>query len=242
MIERFAIGSIPVYVVRSTRRLHTLTLEVTPVGIRLRAPLRIPLAELQAWVQQRQSWLEDAWQRQLQRNQAWAADNTPWRWLGQPLSWQHQPGAARWSYHWNGQRLTVLSPAGVSQAEVDERIAAWLRSQASLLLHSRVAEWATRMQLTYRQVRIKEQRSRWGSCSNRGNLNFNWRLVMAPEFVLDYVVVHELCHLCEWNHSPRFWSLVEQAYPSYQAARQWLREEGGQLLALGFHPAPVSKP
>ncbi|MBX6353099.1 MAG: M48 family metallopeptidase [Thermoflavifilum sp.] len=242
MSEWFHIGSFPVFVVRSQRRLRTLALEVTPSGIRLRAPLRISLADLQAWAQQRQGWLEIAWQQQRQRHHTSGESGTPWRWLGQLLPCQHQPGDHRWHCQWDGQRLTVFSPAGVSQADVDRRIAAWLRTQASALLRNRVADWAKRLQMNYGQVRIKDQRTRWGSCSNRGNLNFNWRLVMAPEFVLDYVVVHELCHLREWNHSPRFWSLVEQAFPAYRTARQWLREEGGPLLALGLDPTPVSKP
>jgi len=85
------------------------------------------------------------------------------------------------------------------------------------------------------RVQIRDQRSRWGSCSTRGTLSFNWRLVLAPFDVLDYVVVHELCHLREPNHSSRFWKLVEQRRPDWRAQRDWLHEHGPELLA--FRPA-----
>ncbi|HET7044519.1 MAG TPA: SprT family zinc-dependent metalloprotease [Gaiellaceae bacterium] len=88
--------------------------------------------------------------------------------------------------------------------------------------------------VAYARIRIADQRSRWGSCSSRGTLSFNWRLALAPAAVLDYVVVHELCHLREPNHSARFWALVEAARPGYREPRRWLREHGPELLA---HPA-----
>jgi predicted metal-dependent hydrolase len=78
-------------------------------------------------------------------------------------------------------------------------------------------------------VTIKEQKSRWGSCSRAGNLNFNWRLLLAPLPVLDYVLIHELAHLKELNHAPKFWRLVAAACPNYEAHRRWLREHGRTL-------------
>jgi predicted metal-dependent hydrolase len=87
----------------------------------------------------------------------------------------------------------------------------------------------------YTRIALRDQRSRWGSCSTTGTLSFNWRLVLAPFEVLDYVVVHELCHLLEPNHSRRFWKLVETRRPHWHAQRDWLREHGPELLA--FRPA-----
>lgn len=76
------------------------------------------------------------------------------------------------------------------------------------------------------RVTIREQKTRWGSCSSKNNLNFNWKLIMAPPDALDYVVVHELCHLYEFNHSPRFWALVTKFKPDYKAWVQWLKQNG----------------
>ncbi len=96
-------------------------------------------------------------------------------------------------------------------------------------------EEAELLGVTYERIEIRDQRTRWGSCSTRGTLSFNWRLVLAPFEVLDYVVVHELCHLREPNHSLRFWKLVESRRPDWRAHREWLHQHGPELLA--FRPA-----
>lgn len=82
----------------------------------------------------------------------------------------------------------------------------------------------------YQRITIRDQKTRWGSCSANGTLSFNWRLMLAPPAVLDYVVVHELCHLTHMNHSKAFWSLVESACPDYRAHRKWLKEHGQELI------------
>ena len=83
--------------------------------------------------------------------------------------------------------------------------------------------------VTYDRIRIAEQKTRWGSCSSNRTLSFNWKLMLAPPRVLDYVVVHELCHLMEMNHSPRFWALVESVMPDYKEYRKWLKENRDSL-------------
>jgi hypothetical protein len=94
---------------------------------------------------------------------------------------------------------------------------------------------AAELGVSFLRIEVRDQRTRWGSCSPRGTLSFNWRLVLAPFAVLDYVVVHELCHLREPNHSARFWRLVESRRPAWRDQRAWLREHGPELLA--FRPA-----
>jgi predicted metal-dependent hydrolase len=96
-------------------------------------------------------------------------------------------------------------------------------------------EEASALGVSYGRVEIRNQRTRWGSCSSSGTLSFNWRLALAPFDVLDYVVVHELCHLLEPNHSPRFWKLVASRRPRWRRQRDWLTAHGPELLA--FRPA-----
>jgi predicted metal-dependent hydrolase len=96
-------------------------------------------------------------------------------------------------------------------------------------------EEAAALGVAYHRIELRDQRTRWGSCSPRGTLSFNWRLVLAPFVVLDYIVVHELCHLREPNHSPRFWRLVASRRPGWRRQRDWLNEHGPELLA--FRPA-----
>lgn len=82
----------------------------------------------------------------------------------------------------------------------------------------------------YRRIAIRDQKTRWGSCSSKGTLSFNWRLMLAPPAVLDYVVVHELCHLTHMDHSPAFWQTVEAVCPDYRSLRKWLKEHGNELV------------
>lgn len=99
------------------------------------------------------------------------------------------------------------------------------------LFHERAAHWAPRLGVSYGRVRVKDQRSLWGSCTRHGDLNFNRRLASAPIEVLDYIVIHELAHRLEMNHSRRFWSHVEKCCPDHKARRRWLRENGAALGA-----------
>ena len=109
------------------------------------------------------------------------------------------------------------------------------RLGARELVSALAEEEAELLEVRYRRIRIGGQRSLWGSCSARGTLSFNWRLVLAPLDVLDYVVVHELCHLRVANRSQKFWGLVERRRPHWRDQRAWLREHGPELLA--FRPS-----
>ncbi len=101
---------------------------------------------------------------------------------------------------------------------------------ARQVISEKVAYYARLMGVTYRRVTIRKQKTRWGSCSREGNLSFNCLLMMAPPEVLDYVVVHELSHRLEMNHSSRFWAQVEKVIPDYRKPRKWLKEHGGRLM------------
>lgn len=105
-----------------------------------------------------------------------------------------------------------------------------LADQASSYIPERVSFYAVRMGVTYGRITIRNQKTRWGSCSSKGNLNFNCLLMLAPPDVIDYVVVHELCHRKEMNHSARFWTEVGQILPDYKKQRKWLRDHGQELM------------
>jgi hypothetical protein len=123
-----------------------------------------------------------------------------------------------------------LGLEGRAVSESEARVAA--RELVSALAE----EEAEHVGVEYARIRIGGQRTLWGSCSSRGTLSFNWRLVLAPFEVLDYVVVHELCHLHVPNHSRRFWALVERHRPGWREQRDWLREHGPELLAFRAGP------
>lgn len=98
----------------------------------------------------------------------------------------------------------------------------------------KVRYYANLMNVQYGRITIRNQKTRWGSCSGKGNLNFNCLLMLAPNEVVDYVVVHELCHLIEMNHSKAFWNQVEQVMPHYKVHKQWLKEHGNEIMSRVF--------
>lgn len=111
----------------------------------------------------------------------------------------------------------------------EKRLEAIYREAAKEYFPKRVSYFAHILGIGYGKISIRDQKTRWGSCSSEGNLSFNWRLILAPPNVLDYVVVHELCHRKEMNHSHEFWALVEAVMPNYKEYRKWLRINGKNL-------------
>ena len=172
---------------------------------------------------------------------------------------RRSPRARRWRLEvpW-GEPARLTAPRSMSRVEVEQVLRekrAWIEEQrrrqvprlglerlavsesearigARELVSALAEEEAERLGVAYRRIRIGGQRTLWGSCSPRGTLSFNWRLVLAPFAVLDYVVVHELCHLRVLDHSRRFWGLVERRRPHWREQRDWLREHGPELLAF----------
>lgn len=119
------------------------------------------------------------------------------------------------------------------EPEDGDRVRQALKEALSRLALVRVREklavYGPRLGVDFGRVAIRDQKSRWGSCSAKHNLNFNWKLIMAPPEALEYVVIHELCHLIEFNHSPRFWRLVKEQMPEYEAWKKWLKQHGSEL-------------
>ena len=107
-----------------------------------------------------------------------------------------------------------------------------LAEEALKVIPERVEYFAKVIGVTYGKITIRNQKTRWGSCSSKGNLNFNCLLMLAPPEVIDYVVVHELCHRKQMNHSKAFWLEVEKVLPNYKEVRKWLKEEGSQMITL----------
>ncbi|MDP9839272.1 putative metal-dependent hydrolase [Neorhizobium huautlense] len=127
----------------------------------------------------------------------------------------------------------VLRVGGLED-HLGRRIAAFLKKEARRDLEPLVARHAAQVCKPVRAITMKDTRSRWGSCSWDGNLSFSWRIVMAPPGVIDYLAAHEVAHLREMNHGPKFWALCHSLCPDMEAARKWLKQHGSQLHAIDF--------
>lgn len=148
--------------------------------------------------------------------------------LGNPHAICHQPGARRGVWHGDGH----IHVSG--QAEhLPRRLLDYLKKLARSQISARVQHGASRLGVTVSRITIKDTRSRWGSCTQDGSLSFSWRLIMAPDWVLDYVVAHELSHLLHMDHSPAFWATVARLNPHARAAREWLKSHGQALHLVG---------
>lgn len=152
--------------------------------------------------------------------------------------WVEEPEDAKLAPAWPAgarvarRRLPRLHVSGVKR-HAPRRLLDWLKRQAHLDLKLRVDLHAKRLDLTPKRIFVRDQTTRWGSCSTSGALSFSWRLVLAPPFVLDYLAAHEVAHLAHMNHGPRFWALVARTMPRHEEARNWLHKYGSSLHAYG---------
>lgn len=214
---------------RSARQ--TIGLAIDARGLRVGAPLRARLGDIESLIHQHGDWVLDKLQRWRERppaerlriddGMAIFADNSE-------FTVAITPGArSRWRR--DGQTLHLSLPADGDPAALLE---AALREIARTRFSERLAHHAARLGVATPPLRLSSARTRWGSCNARGQINLNWRLIWLPLPVIDYVVCHELAHLKEMNHSPRFWSVVEHLCPDWRALRLELRQRGRQIPQL----------
>ena len=175
------------------------------------------IVELRPWIERRLAEVE------LVREQVAArGDTVPY--LGADLRLVAEAGRTR--VHRKGDALHVPADPETQRLALER----WYRRAARDEIAPRAEHAAAAVGRGYTALTIRGQRTRWGSCSSSGALSFNWRLLLAPEEVLDYVVWHEACHLAVMDHSPRFWALVERHLPGYREPRRWLRRHGATLV------------
>jgi predicted metal-dependent hydrolase len=210
----------PCQVVRH-RGARRMTLRVSDAGVRLTVPARAPAARVEAFLRASAPWVAEQSAR-LAPAPAPLADGDALAWLDDGLTLRLRPGD-RGRAERRGGELVV--PAG----RADARVEAWYRAEALRETGARARQRAASLGVRVTGVAIRDPRTRWGSCASTGRLSFSWRLMLAPESVLDYVVAHEVCHLLRPDHSPAFWALVAATDPGHAAARDWLRDNGTLL-------------
>jgi predicted metal-dependent hydrolase len=216
-----------VRLVRSVRaRRFTLRLENCGAGAVLTVPPGVPAVESRRFLARHAGWLRAALARQPQAMLVAPGIELPIG--GTPVPIIARPGPCRPPVLDSG--ALVLQGAGAE----GQRIAAWLKLRARDAVVPAARAYARRLDRDIAEISLRDTRSRWGSCSSRGALSFSWRLAMAPPAVLDYVVAHEVAHLVEMNHSPRYWAVLESLLPDHARHRAWLRSEGRRLHAFRF--------
>lgn len=213
------------YRVRRSERARRVRVRVDPAhGVEVVLPRRASEREAAAAVRELRPWIERRMAELAQARAAVAARGATVPYLGRTLTLVGEPGRTR--VHQRGDTLLVPG-GGVDHRPALER---WYRRQARAEIAPRLDAAVAAVGARYRSLTIRGQRTRWASCSATGAMSFNWRLLLAPEQVLDYVIWHEVCHLEVMDHSPRFWSLVAQRCPDYREHVAWLRRNGATLV------------
>jgi predicted metal-dependent hydrolase len=216
---------------RQARR-YTLRIEAASREVILTMPPRGSLKEAKEFAQKHGGWIAARLKRLPEAAPFAHGLEVPLR--GEPHRIVNRRGArgTAWTeIDESGKRM--LCVAG-EPPHVERRVSDFLKREAQRDLGAASRHYAAKLGLPIKRICVRDQSSRWGSCSNTGVLSFSWRLILAPSFVLDYLAAHEVCHLVELNHSLRFWRLVKRLYPEVERAKAWLDVHGTDLHRYGL--------
>lgn len=214
---------------RRSRRRRTLGLTVTAREVRIHAPSWTPRAEIEHYVLQQHDWLHRAWSRMqagTQRAESGTANEL--HYLGRRLKLDVRHSLFH-EIRRHGNTLRVYAPL---DADAGELVRDWLLARAERLLAWRLARIARRLGRAPSRFALSDAQTQWGSCTRRGHIRLNWRLVQAPLALIDYVAAHELAHLVHLDHSPRFWAQVVALCPDALARRAELRKMSQALFLI----------
>ncbi|MCR1952650.1 M48 family metallopeptidase [Clostridium sp. DSM 100503] len=126
----------------------------------------------------------------------------------------------------------TINSKDLSREYINELLISWYKKLSIDIVGKRVMDISNNIYIKPSKIIIKNQKSLWGSCNSKREIRLNWRLVLMPQFVMDYIIIHELCHIKQMNHSKEFWKLVESYYPNYKESKDWLKENGAMLMNL----------
>lgn len=228
---------VPYTIKRSPRRRLSMTIDHR--GLRVLGPMNLSLRQSESLIRTHESWVIqklDEW-RPERLNSSWSIHgDTPLPIFGVPYSVRTMHHATRTPrIERLNDSLLIHTSDPDNTARSHKSLVQWLRQEAFAHFEARIHQFAPRMDVRVSALSLSQARTRWGSCTSNGHIRLNWRLVHLPHDLVDYVIVHELAHLKEMNHSPRFWAVVESIYPNHKAARKVLRSHVATLPLI----APV---
>jgi predicted metal-dependent hydrolase len=215
------------YVLRRSSRSHYLRLEIVPgTGLVVTAPRHADTSFIESFIEQKQNWILkklDSYKKAVVASPGEIKDGGTTGYLGKDMtiSLEHREGKPAMVRLEKDRLLVNLNGSGHN---LQTTVEAWYKFQVNVVIKDRLEYWSKLMQIDFCAYKIRGQRTRWGSCSRNGNLSFNWKLIKTPPEVIDYVIVHEIAHLKQMNHSARFWALVERYCPDYKNHRKWLHD------------------
>ena len=235
--ERRLVIANQIFVYRLHRvRRRTIGFQVNECGLTIRAPRSVALKEIESAIVENQRWILAkqvewrAWCEQLRQLAIRLADGGVVRYLGKPMTLRLASPVNHADNHASEIRLAL--PTTAAEADVRQALQAWLYAQARIVIGERFSRFADRIPARFIGWRLSSARTQWGSCSHKGRVRLNWRLVHFAPPVIDYVIAHELAHLRELNHSARFWNEVARLLPGFEAARDQIKRI--EIAAISF--------
>jgi predicted metal-dependent hydrolase len=226
--------AVPYILKRSKKRRRTISLQITgQADVIVSAPYFTPVAEIKIFVEQKHDWIQKTIQKQKEQSRHTGEklyiSGECFYYLGTPYPLEvfFQQNIPTGLVFW-GNRFYLNCESGPAQRKIF--FIEWYKNKAREYLTAQVGHLAGQLQLLPKSIRVTSARTRWGSCSQDNNLAFSFRLIMATQPVIDYVIVHELMHIKEKNHSARFWKLIDTVMPAYKLHRRWLKENGHKFI------------
>ena len=200
------------------------------------APRWVTLADIETAITEKQRWIFtklNEWQNRVEQR---ALPQIDWKdgaqvpYLGKPVSVTLAASRGTLTFDARNAALLLPLPQHADPQQIKDRVQGWLQNEAKRIFGERLTIYAGKLGVDYRAYALSSAATRWGSCSSDGRIRLNWRLIHFPLSIIDYVVAHELAHLREMNHSPRFWETVESIFPEFREARQTLKHHPPELL------------
>lgn len=226
------------YALRRARR-KTIGFSINATGLTIAAPRWVAIGQIEEAIRERETWVLTKL-ADMRRHDA-AIPHVRWEdggtlpYLGEPITLKIETRAVRSrtsgaTFSEADRTLTLALPAGASSLQVKDRAEAWMQNTARALFRQRLQFYEKRLGVAHRVLRLSSAKTRWGSCSADGRILLNWRLIHFPLSSIDYVVAHELAHLKEMNHGPRFWATVADILPDFESARAQVKNPPPELL------------
>ena len=220
---------------RSKRR--TIGFLIDDDGLRITAPKWVGIGEIENAIREKQRWIFSKLHEQNERAARRLQPQMQWRdggllpYLGDQLTLRVVTAASDGIVHDAAlHTLTVCLPANAGEQQLKDRVLSWLQREAKLLFAERLPIYAERLDVQYRAFALSSATTQWGSCTADGKIRLNWRLMHFALPLIDYVIAHELAHLREMNHGPRFWATVQSVFPEFEAAKKALRDHAPETL------------
>lgn len=216
---------------RKSVRLKMLTAD----SIEVKTPRRFSLQKTERILRQNEHWIQQHHKQFLQKDAVQVnrdlASGSAVLWRGTPVILAITKSAEKQTRCTLTNGFLQIEHSHFGEAFQND-LKKWYINQSKKYLTDRTAYWQEKINVTIGKIQIKDQKTRWGSCSSLGNINFNWRMIMAPPETMDYLIIHELCHRIHLNHSPEFWAMVSAYCPGYKQQQSWLKTNGYLLFRI----------